>query len=86
MSAGVDWNDLSEAYAELLKAKDHGRTAILMRLSEMQCALSEALDAAVIETMQNAPRASWQAIGDALGVTRQAASKRWSEKLRQARR
>ena len=76
---GVDWNDLAEAYSELLAAREQGNTPVMMRLSEMQLALSAALDAHVLEVVTE-DRWSWQRVGDALGVTRQAASKRWTHK------
>lgn len=74
--SGIDWNDVETAYRELQKARKEGNTALLMRLTEMQGALSDALDAHVVQCHDD--NMSWQAIGDAIGVTRQAASKRWS--------
>jgi hypothetical protein len=77
---GIDWTDVEEAYAELQKARRDGNTAILMRLSEMQLSLAGALDAHVEEVVRE-DRWSWQRVGDALGVTRQAASKRWTHRV-----
>lgn len=76
----VDWQDIEDAYAELLASRDESNRAVLMRLSEMQLALNDALDAHV-EHVVKEYRWSWQAVGDALGVTRQAASKRWTHKV-----
>lgn len=80
----VNWDDIDEAYAELVNARQTGgETAVLMRLDEMKLSISEAIDAHVHELMTGDTRGrwSWQAIGDALGITRQAASKRWSRKV-----
>lgn len=77
---GVDWQDLQEAWQELQEARGRGQTPTLQRLTEMQMAISEALDSQVEECV-NRDRWSWQAIGDAIGITRQAASKRWGRKV-----
>ncbi len=77
---GVDWNDIEESYVELQKARGQGQTSILMRLSDMQSCISEAIDAHVREVVVS-DRWSWQRVADALGVTRQAASKRWTHKI-----
>jgi hypothetical protein len=76
----VNWQDIDEAYAELQKARGEGQTSIMMRLSEMQLAIADALDAHVEDVVRN-DTWSWQRVGDALGVTRQAASKRWTHKV-----
>lgn len=76
----VDWADIEASYAELQKARTEGGSAILMRLSEMQLCLGDALDAQVSECV-TVNAWSWQRIADALGVTRQAASKRWGRKV-----
>jgi predicted DNA-binding protein YlxM (UPF0122 family) len=77
---GANWDEIDECYAELQAARQDGQTAILQRLTEMQLALGEALDAHVAECVI-ADRFSWQRIADAIGVSRQAASKRWSRKV-----
>lgn len=80
---GIDWNDIEAAYAELQKARGEGETALLMRLDEMKMCVNDALNAHVEQLMRQPVGRpwSWQAIGDALGITRQAASKRWSKRV-----
>lgn len=81
---GIDWDDIESAYAELQAARQTGGdTAVLMRLDEMKLCVGEAIDAHVQDLMTNtrASAWSWQRIADALGVTRQAASKRWSKRV-----
>jgi len=76
----VNWDEIEEAYTELQAARSEGQTAIMQRISEMQMCLDIALDAHVTEVVRE-DRWSWQRVGDALGVTRQAASKRWTHKV-----
>lgn len=81
---GIDWQDIEEAFTELQAARETGGdTSVLMRLDEMKMALSEAIDAHVTELVtRRALRPwSWQEVGNALGITRQAASKRWGKKV-----
>jgi hypothetical protein len=77
---GINWDEIDESYSELQGARSEGNTAIMMRLTEMQLAISEALDAHVAEVVLE-DRWSWQRVADALGVTRQAASKRWTHRV-----
>ncbi len=76
----VDWDDIDVAYARLQYARGEGQTPILMRLTEMQLCISEAIDAHVREVVV-ADGWSWQQVADALGVSRQAASKRFRPKV-----
>lgn len=77
---GVNWDDIETSYAELQAARGAGQASLLMRISEMQMSLAEALDAHVAECAK-VDNFSWQRIGDALGITRQAASKRWARRV-----
>lgn len=76
-------SEVNEAFADLQKASRP--TARLQRITELQMALNIALDAQVVECVV-VDGWSWQSIGDTLGVSRQAASKRWTKNVDSARR
>jgi hypothetical protein len=76
----MDLDEIREAYEALMAAKHPSET--FQRLDELKLAAGAAMDAQATEMMLDPfGKWSWTSLGALIGITRQAAHKRWCRKV-----